>query len=193
MGSPDMTTPYVYEQIPSDFGAIGLVWVLGKGDPDPLLRRILLPLEGVETKTAIMTLFPGAVERSDAVFAPISRQIRRFLEGEAVDFSLHALDLKACGAFQQRVLHLEFQIPRGKVSAYGALAHRLGLPRAGRAVGTALARNPFPIVIPCHRAIRGDRTLGGFGGGLKMKRALLEMEGVGFDRKNRVQKSHFLP
>jgi methylated-DNA-[protein]-cysteine S-methyltransferase len=186
-----MTTQYACEQIPSDFGAIGLVWVLGEEGADPVVKRILLPIEGVETKKIIMALFPGAVDRPTVLIAPMSRQIRRFLKGEAVDFSLDALDLKACGVFQQRVLRLEFQIPRGKVSTYGALADRLGHPRAARAVGTALARNPFPIVIPCHRAIRGDGTLGGFGGGIKMKRTLLEMEGVRFDSRGRVQVSHF--
>jgi len=186
-----MTTPYVYDQIPSDFGAIGLVWVLDQRGADPVVRRILLPVEGIETKAIIMALFPGAVDRSNSVIAPVSHRIRRFLEGEAVDFSLNVLDMNICGAFQQSVLRMEFQIPRGKVSTYGALADRLGHPRAARAVGTALARNPFPIIIPCHRAVRGDRTLGGFGGGLKMKRALLEMESVEFDGKDRVQASHF--
>ncbi|MHA1663588.1 MAG: methylated-DNA--[protein]-cysteine S-methyltransferase, partial [Candidatus Thorarchaeota archaeon] len=56
-----------------------------------------------------------------------------------------------------------------------------------RAVGNALARNPFPIIVPCHRAIRSDRTLGGFQGGLKMKRRILEMEGVEFDSTSRVK------
>jgi methylated-DNA-[protein]-cysteine S-methyltransferase len=55
-----------------------------------------------------------------------------------------------------------------------------------------LARNPFPLIIPCHRAIRSDGSLGGFGGGLKMKRALLEMEGVGFDSRGHVEERHFL-
>jgi O-6-methylguanine DNA methyltransferase len=67
---------------------------------------------------------------------------------------------------------------------------RLSAPRAARAVGTALARNPFPLIIPCHRVVRSDGMLGGFGGGLKMKKALLEMEGVAFDRSGRVQKAH---
>ena len=184
-----MTTPYTYEQIIPGFGAIGLVWFLGDRGADPVVRRILLPVEGVETRALIMASFPGAVERPAGGIASVSHQIRRFLEGEAVDFSLSALDVNICGAFQQSVLRLAFQIPRGKVSTYGALADRLGRPRAARAVGTALARNPFPIVIPCHRAIRGDGTLGGFGGGLEMKRALLEMEGVRFDASGRIMKS----
>jgi methylated-DNA-[protein]-cysteine S-methyltransferase len=59
-------------------------------------------------------------------------------------------------------------------------------------VGNVMAGNPVPLVIPCHRVIRSDGSLGGFGGGLPMKRALLEMEGVAFDRKGRVLSSHIL-
>ena len=62
----------------------------------------------------------------------------------------------------------------------------IGNARGARAVGTALAHNPFPIIVPCHRAIRTDGTLGGFQGGIAMKRALLEMEGVLFDGADRV-------
>jgi methylated-DNA-[protein]-cysteine S-methyltransferase len=62
----------------------------------------------------------------------------------------------------------------------------LGKPSAARAVGRALATNPFPIIIPCHRAVRSDGSLGGYQGGLAMKRALLEMEGVEFDARGRV-------
>jgi methylated-DNA-[protein]-cysteine S-methyltransferase len=185
-----MTIEYFCEEIASAFGSIGLIWRPGEGGADPVVTRILLPIERVETKVKIRDLFPDAVKRSDAVIRQVSCQIGRFLAGEAVDFSLDCLDLKACGAFQQQVLRQEFQIPRGKVSTYGRLADRLGHPRAARAVGTALARNPFPIVIPCHRAIRGDGTLGGFGGGLKMKRLLLEMEGIGFDRRGRVESEY---
>jgi methylated-DNA-[protein]-cysteine S-methyltransferase len=76
------------------------------------------------------------------------------------------------------VLLAEYRIPRGRVSTYGAVAKHIGVPRGARAVGNALARNPFPIVIPCHRAIRADGSLGGYRGGLVMKRALLELEGV---------------
>jgi len=186
-----MATGYTYELIPSGFGVIGLVRARGESGTDRMMVRILLPGEGIKMKEQIGHLYPHAVEQQGAVTGRISRQIRQFLEGEAVDFSLEDLDLKICGAFQQRVLRLEFQIPRGKVSAYGDLAVKLGSPRAARAVGTALARNPFPIAIPCHRAIRRDGTLGGFGGGLKMKRGLLEMEGIRFDPRGRVKSEYF--
>jgi methylated-DNA-[protein]-cysteine S-methyltransferase len=85
----------------------------------------------------------------------------------------------------------ERTIPRGYVSSYSALAAHIGKPKAARAAGTALARNPFPIIIPCHRTVRTDGSLGGFGGGLPMKRALLEMEGVAFDGLGHVKKKFF--
>ena len=72
------------------------------------------------------------------------------------------------------------------MSTYQRIAGHLGHPRAARAVGTALAHNPFPIIVPCHRAIRSNGTLGGFQGGVEMKRALLEMEGVLVDGSGRV-------
>jgi methylated-DNA-[protein]-cysteine S-methyltransferase len=85
----------------------------------------------------------------------------------------------------------EREIPRGWVSTYGRIATHLGVPGGARAVGGALARNPFPIIIPCHRAIRSDGSLGGFQGGPDMKRALLEFEGVGFSSTGRVAAERF--
>ncbi|MEE9618423.1 MAG: MGMT family protein [Anaerolineae bacterium] len=86
--------------------------------------------------------------------------------------------LERCSEFQRRVLLAEHRIPRGWVSTYGRIAIRVGVPGGARAVGGALARNPFPIIIPCHRAIRSDGQLGGFQGGLRMKQSLLELEGI---------------
>lgn len=188
-----MTITYTCERIPSRFGEVGLVWEAVRNGADPVVSRILLPVEGVDTGEMIRAAYPGSVERAPAAAGFLGRRIRRFLEGAAVDFSPDELNLQALGAFQQRVLRLQSQIPRGRVGTYGALAVMLGCPRAARAVGTALARNPFPLVIPCHRTIRTGGALGGFGGGLKMKRALLEMEGVGFDRRGRVREDYFRP
>jgi methylated-DNA-[protein]-cysteine S-methyltransferase len=80
----------------------------------------------------------------------------------------------------------EYRIPRGWISTYGRIARHLGTPGGARAVGGALARNPFPIIIPCHRAIGANSELGGFRGGLEMKRALLELEGVEFSQTGKV-------
>jgi methylated-DNA-[protein]-cysteine S-methyltransferase len=116
----------------------------------------------------------------------LAESIAAFLAGRDVRFPLGDIRLDLCSEFQQRVLRAEYTIPRGRVSTYGRIAAHLGVPKAARAVGGCLANNPFPIVIPCHRAIRSDRTLGGYQGGTEMKRALLEMEGIGFDANGRV-------
>ncbi|MBN1135480.1 MAG: MGMT family protein [Anaerolineae bacterium] len=96
------------------------------------------------------------------------------------------LALETRRPFQRRVLLAEYQIPRGWVSTYGRIATSLGSPGAARAVGNALAHNPFPILIPCHRAIQSGGRLGGFQGGVELKRALLELEGVEFSPTGQV-------
>jgi len=108
----------------------------------------------------------------------LAGDLARYLRGEIVTFSLDQMVLERCGAFQQRVLRAEHAIPRGRLSSYGRIASHVGHPRAARAVGTALGTNPFPILIPCHRAVRSDGSLGGYAGGLEMKRALLALEGI---------------
>ena len=74
------------------------------------------------------------------------------------------VDLDSCSRFQQHVLLEESRIPRGKVSTYGRIASRLGIPKGARAVGRALGTNRFPLVVPCHRAVRSDGAVGGFQG-----------------------------
>lgn len=181
---------YTVEKITTGMGVIGLIRTAAEGcGPD--IIHIFLPSEGFEITEKIDALYPRAVDLGDQAPGQIGSQIRRFFKGEGVEFSLDELDFGICGVFQRRILRLQFQIPRGRVCTYGGLAAKLGCPGAARAVGTALARNPFPIVIPCHRTIRSDGTLGGFGGGLKMKKALLEMEGVRFDRFGSVPDEFF--
>jgi len=83
-------------------------------------------------------------------------------------------------SFQKKVWMALFRIPVGKVVSYADLARRIKKPKAVRAVGSALGANPVPVVIPCHRVIASDGTLGGFGGGLAIKRLLLKEEGSHF-------------
>lgn len=108
-------------------------------------------------------------------------------------FSLGSAAMATRPAFQQSVLRAEHAVPRGRVSTYGLIAARLGNPRAVRAVGNALATNPFPIIVPCHRAIRTGGELGGYQGGSAMKRVLLEREGIVFDAGGRavVRRFHY--
>jgi methylated-DNA-[protein]-cysteine S-methyltransferase len=104
--------------------------------------------------------------------------IRAFLNGHDVEFDLGSARLDLCSLFQQEALRAEYKIPRGCVSTYGLIAAQIGRPGAARAVGNALAANPFPIVVPCHRVIRSDMNIGGYQGGPDMKLRLLESEGV---------------
>lgn len=117
------------------------------------------------------------LERTGAPPAAIAAPIARYLAGEVETFADVPLDLEGT-AFQRKVW-LELQrVPYGHVASYGAIAARIGVPRAVRAVGAANGRNPIPIVIPCHRVVEAEGGLGGYSGGLDVKRALLRLEGA---------------
>lgn len=103
------------------------------------------------------------------------RTLAEYFAGKEPAFDL-ALDLAEGSSFERRVWEATRLIRYGTVISYGALAARIGLPGAARAVGNALGKNPVPIVIPCHRVIQCDRSIGGFSSGLRWKRFLLELE-----------------
>lgn len=115
--------------------------------------------------------------RDDLSFSEFSKRLRDYLEGRKVSFP-EILDFRGTTPFQRRVWEQTAAIPYGEVRSYGWLAERIGQPRAARAVGRALALNPLPILIPCHRVVRKNGKLGGFSAGLGLKRRLLELEGV---------------
>ncbi len=168
--------PFLYVLVPSALGTLSIVWQ--ETERGPRVYRVFLPNEETPAQDVVRMTFSDASPLSCPAIAELGERIQRFLEGDAVDFELSLLALKRCSEFQRRVLLAEHEIPRGWVSTYGRIARGLGVPGGARAVGGALSRNPFPIIIPCHRAIRSDGQLGGFQGGLEMKQALLELEGV---------------
>ena len=92
-----------------------------------------------------------------------------------------AVDLSGLSAFGRAVLMVTAEIPFGQVRPYAWVARQVGRPGAVRAAGSALARNPLPVVIPCHRVVRSDGRVGEYGFGAECKRALLEREGVELD------------
>jgi methylated-DNA-[protein]-cysteine S-methyltransferase len=110
---------------------------------------------------------------------PIAKQVKDYLNGERKNFEI-PFDLSSLTNFQCQVLLATLQIPRGQIVTYGEIARRIGNPRSMRAVGQALGRNPIPIVIPCHRVIASNGSLGGYsgGGGLETKAKLLQLEGA---------------
>ena len=109
-------------------------------------------------------------------FHEVIEQLMGYLAGNLRTFDL-ALDLSQGTRFQQQVWEAAQNIPYGQVRTYGELARSIGRPKAARAVGSALGRNPVLIVVPCHRVLRSDGGLGGFAAGLVVKRALLRLEG----------------
>jgi methylated-DNA-[protein]-cysteine S-methyltransferase len=115
--------------------------------------------------------------RSPARTAEIVHQLRAYFAGERRAFDLR-IDLRNVSPFLRRVLAAAASVPPGQVVSYGEIARRIGQPSGSRAVGQALGRNPVRIVIPCHRVIAAGGKIGGYGGGLRMKRILLRLEGA---------------
>lgn len=116
------------------------------------------------------------LERDDDLPEGLKKDISHVLETGRLGRLL--VDLAALTPFQQDVLRATATIPRGEIRTYGWIAREIGRPGAGRAVGSALNRNPVPVLIPCHRVGRSDGTIGEYAFGADMKRELLEAEGV---------------
>jgi methylated-DNA-[protein]-cysteine S-methyltransferase len=111
----------------------------------------------------------------------VKNQLEEYLKGKRKVFNL-GLDLDYMPPFKFKALHTALRIPFGQVITYGELAEMAGSPKAARAAGQAMATNPIPIVIPCHRVVGSTGQLTGFGleGGIKIKKRLLQMEGAAF-------------
>ena len=107
----------------------------------------------------------------------VRRELDEYFEGERRSFDL-SVDRVLLGPFARKVLGRTARIPYGEVSTYSRVAAAAGSPRASRAAGNALARNPIPIVIPCHRVLRTGGGMGGYAGGLDRKARLLALEGA---------------
>ena len=134
-----------------------------------------------ETRARMLQRFPAAGETAPP--PEVQRVIDRLvalLRGEASDFSTIALDMDEVPAFHRRVYEAARAIPAGMTLSYGDIAARVGAPGAARAVGQALGRNPFPIIVPCHRVLAAGGKIGGFSaqGGVATKRRMLAIEGV---------------
>src|SRR5207253_6300214 len=106
----------------------------------------------------------------------VRRELDEYFAGRRRHFDL-ALDLRVA-PFHEQVLHELARVPYGSTTTYGALAALAGRPRAARAVGTVMNRNPIPIVLPCHRVLGANGSLTGYAGGLDVKLQLLQLEGA---------------
>ena len=114
---------------------------------------------------------------ADPLLREAARQLDAYFDGRLPAFDL-PLAAPAATAFQQRVWDALLHIPRGATESYGALARRLGQASAVRAVGAAVGRNPWSVVVPCHRVLGQSGALTGYAGGIERKAALLRLEGA---------------
>jgi len=157
----------------------GWVAVLGS---DRGLVGLTLPQP---SKKAVLKSLGGAMEGvawAPARFKDLARRIKGYFGGDEVSFP-DGLDLSAATPFQRAVWQAARLIPYGETRSYGWLAEKVGRPGAGRAVGQALSKNRLPIIVPCHRVIGSDGSLGGFSGGLGVKERLLRLEAAAISRQ----------
>jgi methylated-DNA-[protein]-cysteine S-methyltransferase len=142
----------------------GLCVISYEADPDAQLERLV-------------RRFGSRVLRSPRPVDPARRQLDEYFDGKRRRFDL-AVDLRLARDFGRTVLEELGRVPFGELTTYGELAARAGKPRAARAVGTIMNRNPVPIVLPCHRVVGANGSLVGYAGGLERKQQLLRLEGA---------------
>jgi O-6-methylguanine DNA methyltransferase len=119
----------------------------------------------------------GHLASPDRLLRDAQAQVAAYLAGKrhTLDFPI---DLSAGTSFQRRVWQTALRIPYGRARSYQWIASKVGGARHARAVGSALGANPVPLIVPCHRVVAKDASLGGFSGGLVVKRKLLDLEGT---------------
>jgi len=157
-------------------GTCGAVWN-ARG-----LMAVYLPGgDGARLRARITMRHPGAREAEPtAEVRQATEAMAALLDGEPRDLSFVTLDLERTGEFERRVYEIARAIPPGSTRTYGEIARALGDPGAAQAVGQAMGRNPWPIVVPCHRVLGAGGKVGGFSapGGSKTKLRMLEIEGA---------------
>jgi methylated-DNA-[protein]-cysteine S-methyltransferase len=141
------------------------------------LVRVAYPNQGHDTVLqALADRVSPRVLHAPARLDPVARELDDYFAGRRQRFDL-PLDWRLSTGFRSTVLHhLATDVDYGRTASYGALAALAGNPKAVRAVGTACATNPLPVVVPCHRVVRSDGAIGNYAGGVEAKRTLLELE-----------------
>ncbi|MBI3872802.1 MAG: methylated-DNA--[protein]-cysteine S-methyltransferase [candidate division Zixibacteria bacterium] len=166
---PKLKTTVRYGQV--DGGDLGTVWFAES-------ERGLWRIEFGRTKDRFLAdLSQDGVEAVEdkTRTAGTRKALADYFSGKSSRFDLK-VDWSRVDGFIRKALQVCAQIPHGKTWSYAEIARKAGSPGAARAVGQAMAKNPFPIVVPCHRVVKSDGSLGGFSGGLHFKRALLRLE-----------------
>jgi len=143
-----------------------------------LIRLIITHDDPSIIKNRFLMEEPDGIEHVKP-FLNIARQLDLYIKGEKIEFHV-PVDLSDLPQWTRKVLMEVKKIPYGKVKTYNWIAKKLGYKNGARAVGQALKINPIPIIIPCHRVIRQDGSIGGFSLGVQLKKRLLSMEGMEF-------------
>ncbi len=162
-----------YTSMDSPFGPLLLA-----ATPRGLVRLNLPNHDADETLEELAKQISPRVLEAPARLDRARRELDLYFEGKLRDFDL-PVDYRLAKGFRLKVVRAIARIPYGQTRSYTEMARSAGNERAVRAAGTACGSNPIPIVVPCHRVLRSGGGLGGYGGGLPMKEALLEMEGSG--------------
>jgi methylated-DNA-[protein]-cysteine S-methyltransferase len=141
------------------------------------LARIFFDAEPELHLERLAKAYGPRVLRSAQSVDAAHRQLDEYFDGRRDAFALD-VDLRGAAPFAQHVLEELARVPYGQTTTYGRLAAKVGAPRAARAVGTVMNRNPIPIVLPCHRVVGANGSLTGYAGGLDVKERLLRLEGA---------------
>jgi len=162
-------------------GEIGIVW----DDKTKILKQVVLPDVNTNKQNYGKIAFSGVVTEispSEKIFQLMS-DIKDVILGKEVHFNIERFDFSDLTDFQKAVLTKQSEIPYGKVTSYKKLAEMIGKPKSARPVANVLSNNLFPLVIPCHRTVRSDWTVGGYAGTTDgyYKEFLLEKEGILID------------
>jgi methylated-DNA-[protein]-cysteine S-methyltransferase len=152
----------------------GSGWIAILGSERGLLS-VTLPQSSAKEALALLGEMVNHAAPSTERFKDLVQRLTDYFNGHKVSFP-DRLDLERATPFQRRVWQVTRLIPYGETRSYRWLAEQMGKPRSVRAVGQALSKNPLPIIIPCHRVVKSDGELGGFIGGVEMKRRLLHLE-----------------
>lgn len=168
--------PFRYITLATPIGTCALVWNGAR-----IVGSFLPEADDARLHRRVRSRFPGAEAASPPpVLAAAAKAVVSLLEGEPTDLSQLPIDLDSVGEFERQVYDAALAIPPGQVRTYGELAETIGSPGAARAVGVALGRNPYPIIVPCHRVLAAEGRTGGFSarGGVATKLKMLEIEGA---------------
>lgn len=186
-GSFLKATPRFYYVLASCIGELGIIWG-SDFDTKPLVEQILLPLPSMTIEQRILKNSSQVEKKESVYFSRLNDFLQHDLLSGYDTIETKIFDFSVYTDFEKKVLTALRRIPCGTTVSYGQFANSLGVPGGARAIGNVMKKNRFPIVFPCHRIIASSGELGGFSGGIELKRKLLLNEGIRFNVHGRIIK-----